>query len=277
MKLENKKVKYVVLLIVCLLIMLFGSSLMAIVLIRPLMAKTGQSAETINTAIEAFQNYFSAAPYNEVQTWSEFAQDYFAADPVLFANIKTFFCTLQFLSYVPLLILIIFFLREEFAEDFIAFKKNIKKYIPLIALGVVAMYGCSIVIGIIYEIIGVTGESNNESIINLLLDSPGVVLMVVAVVILAPITEEVIFRKLLFGTCEVTCKFPPAVAIIASALAFSLIHVTDLESLKFIFQYLALALPICIVYHHSGNNIFVTISMHVINNLISVIVTLLMS
>ena len=276
MTLENKRVKYFVLLIVCLLFMVFGASLMVLVMLKPFMTITGYSRETISTAIEAFENYFSTKPYSTTQTWAEFAEEFFGADPVLFANIKTFFCTLQFLSYVPLLVLIIFFLRKEFAEDFVNFKKDIKKNLFLVLIGIVAMYITVYIVNIVYVIIGVTGESNNESTINLLLDSPGVALMVVAVVILAPITEEVIFRKLLFGTCEETCKFPPAVAIIVSGLVFSFIHVSDLESLKYIFQYLALAIPICAIYHYSKNNIFVTIIMHIINNLISVLVTLFM-
>ena len=44
-------------------------------------------------------------------------------------------------------------------------------------------------------------------------------------------------------------------------------------SLKFIFQYLALAVPICVAYHKSGNNIYVTLILHIINNAISVIIT----
>lgn len=271
---KNKAVKYLVLLIVSLLLMLFGSVLITPFALMIFKSVGGYGNETITEAVNALQNYFSTDKYNDAMTWAEYAQTFFEADPVLFNNTKTFYCALQFFSYIPLLIVIIFFLREEFAEDFIDFKKNIKKNLIYIGLGIVAMYVCSYIVAIIYEIIGVTGDSANESLINLLLDSSGAALMIVAVVILAPISEEVIFRKLLMGTCEKTFHFPPTVAIIVSALVFSFIHVTDLASLKFIFQYIALALPICIVYHYSNNNIYVTMIMHFINNLISVIVTM---
>ena len=272
---KSKAIKYVVLFIVCLLFMLFGSVLIVAVTIKPLQIATGYDVQTIQDALTAFSNYFSNEIYEGDMTWHEYAESFFNGDPVLFESIKTFYCAIQFLSYVPMLILIIYFLREEFAEDFIKFKKNIKKNLLLVLIGIVAMYGAAIVIANIYSILGITGDSANENTINLMLDSKGVVLMVFAVVILAPICEEVIFRKLLFGTCEVTCKFPPIVAIIVSSLVFSFIHVSDLESLKFIFQYLALAIPICIIYHKSNNNIYVTILMHILNNGISVLITLI--
>ena len=273
---KPKALKYLVLFIVCLLLLFFGSTIMSIFLAGPLKSITGYSSDTLNTALDLLQNYFSNEPckYDEMMTWNEYAVAFFEADPVLFKDIKVFFCALQFLSYVPLLILIIYFLRQEFAEDFKKFKKDAGKNIIYIIVGIIGMYAASIIITVIYEMIGISGESSNESTINLLLDGPGVGLMVVAVVVLAPIVEEVIFRKLLFGTCETMGHFPPALTILISALIFSLIHVTDGESLKYIFQYIALALPICIVYHMSGNNIYVTICMHIINNLISVLVTM---
>ena len=273
---NSKRVKYIVLLIVCLLLMYLGSTIMVFIMAKPFKAITGYDSDTINKAIDLFQNYFGNKPcdYDNSVTWNEYAVAFFESEPVLFKNIKTFFCTLQFLSYVPLLILIIYFLRHEYVEDFVKFKKNIGKNLLYVFIGIIAMYASGMIVGMIYELLGVEGESNNESIIVLLLNSPGFPLMAVAVIILAPIVEELVFRKLLFGTCEVTCGFPPMVAVILSALLFSFIHVSDLESLKFIFQYLALALPICIVYHLSGNNIIVTICMHIINNLVSVLVTM---
>ena len=274
---ENKKaIKYLVLLIVCLLLMFLGSVLVLFIAVAPLKSISGYSGETITEALTVFQNYFSIKDYNGTLTWAEYGESYFDNDPVLFKNIKTFYCAIQFISYMPLLIVIVFFLREEFAEDFKDFKKNFKKNIILIVCGFGAMLLIASAVNTIYEVLKITGDSANEATINLLLDSPGMILMVIAVVILAPITEEVIFRKLLMGTCETTFKFPPVVAIIISSLVFSFIHVSDLESLKFIFQYLALAVPICVVYHLSKNNIFVTICVHVLNNFLSVVLTLWM-
>lgn len=272
---KTKAIKYLVLLIVCLLIMFLGSVVILPLAMQPLLKNCGYSTNLIYEALNNFQNYFSTKQYDDTVTWAEHAQEFFDRDPLLFKNIKTFYCAVQFLSYMPLLVLIIFFLREEFVEDFVKFKKNKKKNFLLILIGVGAMYASALVISMVYQMLNITGDSNNEQIIDLLLNSPGMILMVIAVVILAPITEEVIFRKLMIGTCEEMFRFPPWLAIGVSALVFSFIHVTDLESLKFIFQYLALALPICIVYHFSDRNIYVTISMHIINNLISVLTTLL--
>lgn len=268
-----KAIKYVVLFVICLLLMMFGASLIVPIAIKPLQTISGYSREVIANAIEAFQNYNSSAKYDEYMTWAEYAHGYFEADPVLFKNIKTFFCVIQLLSYIPLLVVIIYFLRKEFVSDFINFKKDIKKNVVIIVVGYLGMMAVAYLVAMVYGLIGIEGESNNEVTIDLMLNSPGAVAMVIAVVLIAPFVEEVIFRKLLMGTCEETFRFPPVVGIIVSSLVFSFIHVSDLESLKFIFQYLALAVPICVAYHKSGNNIYVTLILHIINNAISVIIT----
>lgn len=269
---KAKGTKYLVLLIITLLLM-FCSSFFIYIVAIPFKNKTGLSLDELIKNIEIYQNYFSTKPYNDTLTWAEYAQDYFNNNPILFQNIGTLFSVVQFLSYMPILAIAIYCLRKEIVEDFISFKKDVKNF-GIIGIGLLSMYVLAIVVGLIYEMLGDTGESANQDIINLLMTSPGMILMVIAVVILAPISEELIFRKLLMGTCEVTLKLKPVFAIILSSLIFSFIHVSDLESLKYIFQYMALAVPICAAYHYSNNNIFVTIIMHMINNLISVLMVL---
>lgn len=268
---KAKGTKYLVLLIITLLLMFFGSSVLLYIVAIPFKNITGLNINQLADNIRIYENYFSNEPYDDYMTWAQFAEEYFSNDPVLFSNLGTFYCTVQFMSYVPILIVAIYFLREELAEDIVAFKGDLKNNLKVLGIGFVAMYVSAYIVGYIYSLFDITGESSNQDLINLLLDSPGKILMVIAVVILAPIAEELIFRKLLIGTCEEKFRFKPIVAIIISSVIFSFIHVTDLESLKYIFQYIALATPICATYHYSKNNVVVTIILHMINNFISIL------
>ena len=183
---------------------------------------------------------------------------------------------LQFISYLPLLVIIAWFFVGEYADDIMDFKQNIRRNIIIIIIGIVSMYILNYNVNNIYAVIGVEGQSNNEGIINSLLLGPGKWFMIISVVFIAPITEEFVFRKLIFGTIEKKFKWHFVVSIIVSCLIFSFIHVSDLASLKFIFQYIALALPICLCYHFSGNNIVTSTLIHMFNNGVSVLATYLL-
>ena len=90
-------------------------------------------------------------------------------------------------------------------------------------------------------------------------------------VILAPIFEEIVFRKLLFYVFRKNTKLPMwAVVLIVSCL-FAGIHVTDVESFIFFPQYFVLALIITSAYAFTKENLYVCIGLHFLNNLVSVL------
>ena len=135
------------------------------------------------------------------------------------------------------------------------------------------MYVLNIVVAIVYESFGLTGESANEELINSILLSNAALPMIISVVLLAPIAEELLFRKILFGVSEKTFKLKPIFSIIISTLIFSFIHVTDLASLVYIFQYIPLAAVMCALYSYFKNNIYASILLHMANNTFAVIAT----
>ena len=182
---------------------------------------------------------------------------------------------LQYLSYVPFLVGAIILLKDYFINDFRKMKKRPGKVFltSLWCFGI--MYGANIVVSIIYSLFGDQGESANESIINEILLSDAALPMIISVCILAPVAEEILFRKIMFGLCEKTFNFKPMITVIISTLVFSFIHVTDPESFKYIFQYIPLAFAICLCYHKSGNNIYASIFLHAINNTLAVVATYL--
>ncbi len=83
----------------------------------------------------------------------------------------------------------------------------------------------------------------------------------ISVLIIAPIFEELFFRKFLFG--EVLKKHSLTVSILVSSICFSLIHLPSYRNLlpTFIFGIIA-----CLIYNKT-RNIFYTIILHFLGNL----------
>lgn len=183
---------------------------------------------------------------------------------------NNFLSVVQMLYCVPLVALAIYFFKDDLKNDFINLKENFVKHRTTVLLGI---FGCLALTGVVSQIymwLGIEGDSANQEIINEVLLGPGWWPMVISVVLIAPFIEEMLFRKIFCGVCEHTCRFKPIVTILASTILFALIHVADLENLKFIFQYIPLAFVITFSYHYS-KNIYVPIAIHLLNNLLSVV------
>ena len=115
---------------------------------------------------------------------------------------------------------------------------------------------------------------NQEQIVKALQGSTKT-FVIIYTVILAPIFEEILFRKLLFTALKKCTKFPIwAIVLIVSTL-FAFMHVSDLESLVFFPQYFVLAVIITTSYAISKENLFVSTGMHFLNNLVAVLEILL--
>ena len=127
---------------------------------------------------------------------------------------------------------------------------------------------------IFYTALGVTSSSDNQSLINsLVLEAP--ILMGIAVVILAPLVEELLFRYFLFGFFT---RYRTWIAILISSLAFGLIHVIDsfADNWMFIFQYATMGAVIAWSYVDHKRLVY-PIALHGMNNLFSFIVMLIIS
>lgn len=253
MSINAKGNKYIIGLVVGLLLMFLGGSVLIYYAYIPYQIGTGGSMKTFYSDFQAFSDgntNFHNAPY-----------------------INFSYCFLQFVSYAPTLVLIFALFSSDIVTDFKNFKKNIGRNMGIVGLCFAGMLMLNAAINEIYYLLGIEGESNNESTIVSLLYGDGKLLMITSVVLLAPVCEEFIFRKFIFGVIEERFRWPAFIAIIVSTLIFSFIHVSDIASLKFIFQYIALAVPICLCYHFTGNNIFASTVLHIINNSLSVIAT----
>jgi membrane protease YdiL (CAAX protease family) len=127
----------------------------------------------------------------------------------------------------------------------------------------VVIYVVSIGMALLYDLLGIQGTSGNQSAIEDALHSPTGYLMLLSVIFLAPLVEELLFRKLCFGALQVKLHCPKILAVLISAILFAAMHGIDI----FYFQYLAMALVISGSYAIFKNDIYIPMGIHFLNNL----------
>lgn len=176
---------------------------------------------------------------------------------------------LQFVGTLPLALYSIYAFRDDYKRGLKKLKEG-KTWIIVIG-GFVACLVLTYLLGVIYTAFGITDTSDNQGLIEQVLTSSSFLPMVLSVVILAPIGEEILFRKMIFGVCEETLKWKPIIPIIISTVLFAFVHVAGGNNLIFIFQYLPLAFVLTYSYYISDRNILVPTIIHFLNNTFSVI------
>ena len=166
--------------------------------------------------------------------------------------------------------------KSQVKEDAINFKSKWWKYIILIIIGFGLLYISNYIMSIIYEMLGLGNQTsqNQQGIIEALHGST-VPFVIIFTVILAPIFEEIVFRKLFFTTLKKYTKLPTWAIVLIISAVFAFIHVTDFESLVFFPQYFVLALIITSAYAITKENLFVSTGLHFLNNVVAVLEILL--
>lgn len=162
-------------------------------------------------------------------------------------------------------------------SDLISFKKNWLKYILIIVIGFGVLYGLTILMNYIYSLFGFGEDdtSANQELIIKILNSDAKLYMIIYSGILAPIFEEIVFRKLFYKALKENTKLPCWAIVLIISVVFALIHVTDKASLVYFPQYFVLALIITASYAISKENLFVSTGLHFLNNLLAILEILL--
>lgn len=182
----------------------------------------------------------------------------------------------QVIGYVFFICIIGVICFNVFKVDFLNFKLRLGKNIGLVFAFGVMIYVVDIVVSNIYAILGDTGTSMNQLMIYGALSSPVKGVTILLTVLLAPIVEEIIYRKFMFGAIHNKLKLPIWGAGLLSAAIFALIHVSSsLDQLVYFPQYFAMALVLVAAYITSGQNIYFSIGVHIFNNAISIIIWIL--
>lgn len=216
------------------------------------------------------------------------------------------YAIINFSTYFILALSLIPFCIKIFITDFHKFKNHLTKNILIIIISTIVLLTSTIIVSLLIYLllfilnkIGIVGNkyieldstSENQQLITEMLTSsiPSAILTIIPTVILAPILEELVFRKALFGLNQKI----PALGIIISSIIFASIHVVSgifsnsilflagketfdaiiVECIYF-FSYFTDAVVLSLAYYLSNYNIYVTILIHLINNLISVVETL---
>ena len=167
------------------------------------------------------------------------------------------------------------FFSKTFSEDLVKFKKKIWRNLIIIAIAIVTIFLLSYFFEWLYNKLSMTPDSENEKAVNLGMTGNGKWMMIIDVVIFAPIFEELVFRKCLFGFFRRT-KLPIVLSLFLTAFVFAIIHCTtenflSLEAYIYLSNYMALSLMLCLAYYYARESIYTSIIIHMINNLISVL------
>ena len=184
---------------------------------------------------------------------------------------------IQLLSYVVTVFSFYFLHIKDFKMHL---KKNtafIKQHYLFLIIVTIIMMICSAIYNMTMQMlpddIGFNETQNELELMNLF-DQPSFLpFTFLLIVIGAPLVEEIFFRHLRIG--ELGKKFNAIVMGVISAILFSLMHVMGAESPFEIGSYIILAIAMVYAYIKSGFKLIASVSIHMLNNLISFIFTLI--
>ena len=179
---------------------------------------------------------------------------------------------LSMYSNIILLIILILLYKNELKNEFKKFKENLNKNIDTgfkyWLIGLMTMFISNIIINIIMG----NGQSENEKIVQQMI-TYAPYLMVINAGIIAPIIEEITFRKAFKNVFNNKWLF-----ILSSGLIFGSLHViTKLTSpldLLYIIPYSSLGISLAYMYYKT-DTIYTSITMHIFHNTILTILSIL--
>ena len=178
----------------------------------------------------------------------------------------------QVVAYVFFICIVFAICNKTLKVEYNEFKTNLGKNLGMVLAFGGAIYLVDIIVSYAYALIGEAGTSMNQLMIYGALASPVKWPTIILTVLLAPIVEEIIYRKFMIGTLHLKLKLPIWTAGLISAVLFALIHVSSsLDQLVYFPQYFALAMVLVAAYIYSGQNIYFSIGVHIFNNAVSII------
>lgn len=178
----------------------------------------------------------------------------------------------NFITYFLCFIVIGFFMHKLLVIDFKNFKINFKKIIIYTILSTILF----LVIGysIDYLFSKIVTSSANQKTIETIINYGGAVPMIISTVILAPVVEELVYRKAIFDLLK---KYNVIISYVVSIVFFALPHMLSTNTSNIgiwflqLIPYLCSGFMLAIIYHKSNYNIYTSIFAHLMNNLLAVI------
>ena len=176
-------------------------------------------------------------------------------------------------AYLIAAILICFFTRDEIKYDLFKFKDKKLYYAWFIPVAVILF----VLIGYLVDLLvtNYTTASENQIQIENIIKNGGLAPMIISTLLLAPLVEELVFRKCIFSLC----KKRLIIAYILSIVLFALPHMITTSAsfgdwaLKCL-PYLVSGAMLAAIYHLSGYNVYVSLMAHMANNILAIILVL---
>ena len=220
---------------------------------------------------QIYSNIKNIAYDDIIKTYNMSAADFKTLSPdLLKANAITQGYA-NLIGYLLAALSIGYFVYKDFKEDFIKLKENKKFYLWFIPVSTVLFVGISYLVD---YLVGLAAESseNQLQIVNIL-ENGGFVPMLISTVILAPLVEELVFRKCIFSLCgKKKIIFAYLLSIILFVLPHMLSTKTDIGMwLLQSIPYLVSAIMFAVIYHLSKFNIYATMIAHICNNILAII------
>lgn len=182
----------------------------------------------------------------------------------------------NFITYVVLFILVVFFARGYFKEDL---KKFSKKNILIIVISAILFAALSqgmnhLASFLNQKITGSSVTSENEVLIEKMILSGYKVPMFLSVALFAPVVEELVYRKALI---ELSQKLPKWAYYLIISFIFAILHMTSSFGIHFgvwiilFLVYFISSLLLILIYELTNKNIYSSIFVHMVNNIVSFI------
>lgn len=156
---------------------------------------------------------------------------------------------------------------------------NIKKYWKLIIITFIVIFIFKLIFPMLVDAFAPEQwkfeETQNDLIVQQMFSTPlSTVLAFFSIVIIAPVTEEFLFRHLVIG--ELGKKLNFIVMSVISVIIFASLHVTEAQSPLEIVMYLVIAIGIVYVYLKTRRSLATAIALHALNNLVAYVAMILM-
>lgn len=175
--------------------------------------------------------------------------------------------------YIVIFLLVIILNFRRLKNDLKLFISNFKLYLPFIIKRYFIMLGVMIIVALPIAFLNKGEVSSNQQMLNNMFQKLPLISLVLSTVY-APFVEENVFRLSLSNIIKNKTLF-----IMVSGFLFGTLHMIDkftsLGDLLYIFQYSALGICLAKAYIDS-KNIFVSISMHFIQNFLAAMLILLL-
>ena len=173
-------------------------------------------------------------------------------------------------------ILTIIVLKKFIKKSFMAFKGNWKKDLFWASTtGIVTLYVIQYAIGLLFFLFMPESTSANQDVIVEMMQTD-IIPIFITTVILAPVLEELIFRGIIFNSLYQKNRI---FAHFFSSFLFGFMHIYsalfngEIGQLLYLIPYGVMGLVFSFVYEKKGN-IIVPIYLHLLNNLISILLTM---